>query len=130
VIAFDLLEHFSKTEVVRFGEQVCRVLKAGGKWLLHVPNGESPFAGRMRYWDFTHELAFTAESLSQLLLSCGFRSVSCFEDSPVPHGVKSAVRWLLWKMIRGILRAYIAVESGDAGKRCIFTQNLVAVAVK
>ncbi len=48
----------------------------------------------------------------------------------VAHGLKSAVRWLLWRVIRMILRMYLAVETGDTGVRTILTRNLLAVAVK
>lgn len=130
VVSFDVVEHFRKDELLSFVDEVRRVLRPGGRWIIHTVNGESPFFGRIRYGDFTHEMAFTRESMSQLLLSSGFERVQCFEDTPVPHGVKSSVRWLLWKGIRGGLRLWLAVETGDSGRSAIFTQNLLAVATK
>ncbi len=130
VVALDVLEHFSKAEILGLVDAVQRVLRPGGSWLLHVPNGESPFFGAIRYGDLTHELAFTRDSMSQLLLASGYTSVRCFEDEPVPHGVKSAVRWLLWKAIRAGLRLYAAAETGDSGRDAVFTRNLLAVAIK
>ena len=130
VIAFDLLEHFTKDELLVLVDRVARVLKSGGKFLIHVPNGESPFGGRVRYADFTHELAFTRESLSQLLNACGFSQIHCYEDLLVPHGILSGSRWLMWKFIRGILRFYLAVETGQIDAGMIFSQNLLCVAVK
>ena len=38
---------------------MCRALKPGGRWILHTANAESPFYGRVRYGDITHEQAFT-----------------------------------------------------------------------
>jgi len=130
VIAFDILEHFTKDELLVLVDRVARVLKSGGKFLIHVPNGESPFGGRVRYADFTHELAFTRESLSQLLNACGFSQIHCYEDLLVPHGILSGSRWLMWKFIRGILRFYLAVETGQIDAGMIFSQNLLCVAVK
>lgn len=130
VIAFDVIEHFTRDELLPFVDAVHRVLKPGGRWIIHVPNGESPFGSRMRYWDLTHELAFTRTSLAQLLLASGFSEVRCFEDKPVVHGAKSALRWSLWQGFRGLLRLYIAAETGDAGGQHIFSQNLLAVACK
>jgi len=72
VVAFDVIEHFTRNELLPFVDQVRRVLKPGGRWIIHVPNGESPFFGTIRYGDLTHEMAFTRTSLSQLLLSSGF----------------------------------------------------------
>jgi len=34
--------------------------------------------------------------------SSGFSDVECFEDEPIPHGLKSGVRWFPWKGIRGM----------------------------
>jgi len=98
--------------------------------IIHAPNGASPFGGRIRYGDFTHELAFTQESLRQVARVCGFSQVWCYEDQPVPHGLKSGLRWLLWKCLRGVLRGYLAVETGSLDPGVILTQNLFCIAVK
>jgi SAM-dependent methyltransferase len=130
VVFFDLLEHFSKAELIPLVDLVYRVLKPAGRWIIHTPNAESPFGMRSRYCDLSHELAFTRMSLSQLLLSSGFSQVDCYEDEPVPHGVKSAGRLLLWRCIRSLLRLYLAAETGDTSREAIFSQNFLAVARK
>jgi 2-polyprenyl-3-methyl-5-hydroxy-6-metoxy-1,4-benzoquinol methylase len=130
IITFDVIEHFTKAELLPLVDEVLRVLKSGGSWIIHTPNGESPFAGRMRYGDLTHELIFTQSSIAQLLLSSGYRRVQSFEDAPTPHGVKSAIRWLLWKIIRGALRFYLASETGSSGKESVFTMNFITVGWK
>jgi cyclopropane fatty-acyl-phospholipid synthase-like methyltransferase len=104
VVAFDLIEHFTKDELIGLVDEVRRVLKPGGRWIIHTPNAESPFGSRMLFGDFTHELAFTRTSVSQILLSSGFSKVGCHEDRPVPHGLKSVGRLILWQCIRAILR--------------------------
>ncbi len=129
IVAFDVIEHFTKDELVLFVDEVNRVLSKGGKWIIHTPNGESPFAGRIRFGDFTHEQAFTRTSIAQLLIASGFSRITCYEDAPIPHGIKSAVRWILWKIFRGGLKVFIATETGSLDD-CIFSQNLLAVAVK
>lgn len=130
VITFDVIEHLTKNELMALTDEVLRVLRTEGKWIIHAPNAESPMFGRIRYGDLTHEQAFTRTSLSQLLLSSGFSHVVCEEDAPRPHGVKSFVRWLLWRGIRAVLRVYLAVEVGSGERAAIFTQNLIAVATK
>ena len=107
IICFDVIEHFNKHEVFYLVDEVHRVLRPSGKWIIHTPNGESPFFGKVFFGDVTHEMAFTRTSISQLLKSSGFNDVSCYEDTPVPHGLKSAIRYFLWKCIRGILRFYL-----------------------
>jgi 2-polyprenyl-3-methyl-5-hydroxy-6-metoxy-1,4-benzoquinol methylase len=130
VIAFDLIEHLTRDELLRVVDDVRRVLRRGGRWLVHTPNGESPFVGRIRYGDLTHEQAFTRNSLSQLLLSSGFARVEFHEDVPVVHGAASALRYVVWRVIRAGLRVYVAAETGSTERDAVFTQNLLAVAWK
>ncbi len=130
VIAFDVIEHFSKEELLPLIDEVRRVLAPGGRWLIHVPNGESPFHGRIRYGDFTHENIFTRTSLAQVLLASGFTAVRSFEDKPVVHGLKSLLRRVLWTGIRAALLVYLAAETGSFDRGTILTQNFLAVATR
>jgi hypothetical protein len=84
----------------------------------------------MRFWDLAHELAFTRTSIAHLLHSSSFSEVRCYEDEPILHGVKSLVRWSLWKGFRAVLRLYPAAETGDTGREAIYSQNFLTVAVK
>jgi hypothetical protein len=111
-------------------DQVFRVLSANGKWIIHVPNGESPFVGASLFGDITHETAFTRKSLTQLMSMAGFTRVKCFEDTPIPHGAKSFMRLVLWKLLRLILWGIVAVETGNTTRDKIFSQNLLAVVMK
>ncbi|MEE3331772.1 MAG: class I SAM-dependent methyltransferase, partial [Myxococcota bacterium] len=129
VLAFDVLEHFGRDELIPLVDAVHRVLRPGGRWLIHAPNGESPFFGSIRYGDLTHELAFTRLSLSQLMLASGFSSLDAFEDEPVVHGMKSAGRGAMWALLRAAMRIYTAAETGETSGH-VFTRNLLAVAIK
>ncbi|AEB09506.1 class I SAM-dependent DNA methyltransferase [Desulfobacca acetoxidans] len=127
ITAFDVLEHFTKAEVMEILDQVYTALHPGGLFLLRTPNGEGPFAGRYFYGDFTHEVCFTRHSLAQVLRAAGFAEMSFYEVAPLPHGVKSTIRFLLWHVIKGCLWFYQAVETGGWRDRHIFTQNIMAV---
>lgn len=129
VVAYDVIEHLTKDELIDMADQVARVLKPGGRWIIHAPNGLSPFCGVMAYGDLTHEQAFTPESLTQLFLACGFREASFHEDPPAAHGLISAVRAVLWRVVRQLFRFALVVETGMPQYR-VFTMNLIAVAVK
>ena len=128
VVVFDVIEHFGKEELLPIVDAVHRVLRPGGIWVIHVPNCEGPFGAYSRYSDFTHELAFSRFSLSQLLRASGFAPVVCYEDRPVPHGPISAMRAVGWMIIRTALLAYVAVETGSWDRGAVFTQNMLAVA--
>lgn len=130
VICFDVIEHLTRAELLPLVDEVLRVLKPGGRWLIHSPNAESPFFGRIRYGDLTHELAFTRTSIGQLLFSSGFASVACYEDTPIVHGILSAGRWVVWKSVRAMLRLWLAAETGRLREPAIFSQNFLVVAFK
>jgi SAM-dependent methyltransferase len=130
VVSFDVIEHLTREELIEVIDEVHRVLAPAGRWIVHVPNAESPFFGRIRYGDPTHETAFTRESITTLLLASGFRGVECFESAPVRHSLRGWVRWALWKAIRAGLRLYLAAETGDTGRRSLFTQNMLVVAAR
>jgi len=126
LIARDLFEHLTKEDTLE-ALTLCReALRPGGALLLQVPNGESPFAGRIIYGDFTHETAFTQASLSQVLRAAGFDSVACHPVRPVVYGVKSWLRAVVWRLVEGLLVTAIVAEVGPV--RPIVTQNLLAVA--
>jgi SAM-dependent methyltransferase len=128
-ISFDVIEHLDRDEILAFTDEIVRVLKPGGRWIVHVPNGASPFAGAALYSDLTHEMAFTAESVTQLALSSGFSAVEFAEDEPVAHGLKSALRLVAWRAIRAALRFYLRAETGAVGHP-VLTQNFLAVLTK
>ncbi|WP_406699007.1 class I SAM-dependent methyltransferase [Singulisphaera sp. Ch08] len=129
IIAFDLIEHLTKQELLTLAEEVWRTLKPGGRWIIHTPNAGSPFFGTIRYGDYTHEQAFTTSSINQVLIASRFSRVTCFEDVPIPHGLKSTIRSLAWRVIRLGLRFYVAAETGNANGH-IFSQNFLVVAIK
>jgi SAM-dependent methyltransferase len=130
IILFDLYHYFSPDEQFAIADDVRRALKPGGRFILHVPNGEALFATRMRYWDYLAAGAFTRASIAQVLRTCGFSDVTCFEDTPAVHGAVSLVRAVSWKLIRGVARFVLAAETGETGREAIFSQCLLAVACK
>jgi 2-polyprenyl-3-methyl-5-hydroxy-6-metoxy-1,4-benzoquinol methylase len=128
ITSFDLLEHLSKTEVVEMAREIFRVLSRDGIWIVHTVNAESPFFGRVLYGDYTHEQAFTKRSILQLALAFGFTKVSCYEDKPIVHGIKSFFRRILWSGARFVFRAIHSIETGEIDG--IFSQNFLAVIYK
>jgi SAM-dependent methyltransferase len=130
VVVFDVIEHFCKEEVLEIMDQVYRVLRPGGRLIVHAPNAEGIFGSRIFWSDFTHEMAFTREGLRQLTCASGFGSIEFSEDLPVVHGVKSLIRRVLWAGLRSIFRLAYMAETGDSGAGLILTQNLLAVANK
>lgn len=130
VVAFDVIEHFKKDELIDLVDAVQRVLKPNGRWIIHTPNARSPFVGVIRYGDYTHEQAFTEASLTQVLKSSGFREVSFSECRPLVYGVKSFIRLMMWCVTRLLLTVVNAAETGSLERNAVWTRNLYAVAYK
>jgi SAM-dependent methyltransferase len=126
VIAFDVIEHLMREELLSWATEVRRTLKAGGRWIVHVPNAASPFGSRVRYSDLTHELAFTRESIGQLAQLAGFSGWMVFEDRPAVHGFLSAMRRGIWALGRLPFVLLFAAETGEY-RNAILSQNMVAV---
>jgi 2-polyprenyl-3-methyl-5-hydroxy-6-metoxy-1,4-benzoquinol methylase len=112
VILRNVLEHFRKDEIIPLLQRCRASLRPSGAMLLQVPNGQSPFFGRIFHGDFTHEVAFTAASLGQILGVCRFSEWSFHPVRPVFGG---RIRWLRrwrWLAVERWYRFLLASEVG------------------
>jgi cyclopropane fatty-acyl-phospholipid synthase-like methyltransferase len=123
VLAIDILEHLTRREVMEVLDAVRRVLKPGGRCIAHVPNSDGLYGMRIRYGDFTHELAFNPSSARQVFRVAGFREVRCFEDKPRVHGFLSLARRIIWDVGTLPARLLLAAETGATG--AVLSQNMM-----
>lgn len=131
LIAIDVIEHFTKVELSDLADEFYRVLKKDGIIITHQPNAESPFGNSIRYGDFTHELAFTRSSISQIFLSSGFEDVISYEDKPIRHGLKSNIRYFLWEyFVRPSYKFLLIVETGGVDSDIVLTKNFLTIVKK
>lgn len=124
----DVIEHFEKKELVMLLKAVKEALVPNGKLIIQAPNAESPFFGRIRYGDITHELAFCESSLRQLMNIVGLKASRCYSCGPEYTRIRKLPRYLLWKLIERTYQFLLKVESGPGFK--IVTQNIILVAEK
>lgn len=126
----DVLEHFTKQEITETFPLYYKALRKNGRIIIQVPNAASPLFGRIRYGDFTHELAFCESSLQQLLRVMGFGDTKCHPTYAAPpiRGVKSLIRFISWKLVEAFYQFLIFGETGC--RRSIVTESIIAVAVK
>ncbi len=131
IFARDIIEHFSKKEVFEILSLCFQSLKDNGRMIIQVPNAESPFGGRNRYGDFTHEVAFTAVSMSQLLHVVGFDNVRVFPQEPTlwPDPM-SIIRFVLWQFVKAFYKFLLYVELGELSRVSIVSLNIIVVATK
>ena len=98
ILLMDILEHNSRPMLIALLDEVYRVLRPGGKCILHVPNAEGLYGMRILFSDLTHELAFTSRSIQQLFSAIGFEQIRCHEDKPIAHNLPSLVRRIIWDL--------------------------------
>ena len=72
VVALDVLEHFEAAEALRLLQAVRGRLAEGGRVVLKVPNGGSPWGMPYQYGDLTHRTVFAPISIRQLADAAGF----------------------------------------------------------
>ena len=114
ISAFNFLEHLPKEAARDVLMESRRILRPGGTLVAMVPNAISPFSGITRYWDITHEWAFSPNNFQQLAALVGFcPEVEFRECGPVPHGMVSGIRFLLWRLIHLGIAGWLLVELAD-----------------
>jgi SAM-dependent methyltransferase len=125
ISAMNILEHLKKDELLTVLSESKRVLRPRGTLIALVPNALSPFGSSTRYWDMTHEWAFTPGNFHQLATLTGFAERIDFRECrPVPHGPFSALRYLLWQGLRALIAAWLLIEVGTARER-VYTMNML-----
>jgi 2-polyprenyl-3-methyl-5-hydroxy-6-metoxy-1,4-benzoquinol methylase len=113
ITALNLVEHLPKASLPDFFKEVRRVLKSGGSFIAMIPNAISPFGASTRYWDLTHETAFTPNNFRQLAALVGLSPrVDFRECAPVPHGPVSTLRYVLWQGLRAGIASWFLIEGG------------------
>ena len=130
IIAFDILEHLTRPELLAASREIARTLKPGGRLIIRVPNGGSAYSGQIYWSDLTHERLFTREAFNQLLKPLGFGLIEAVEIPPVGvHGLKSGLQAAVWHMFRALTVLRIASETGQL-RGHILTANLHVIAHK
>jgi len=125
VSAFDFVEHLARNDAFALLRDARRVLRPGGLMFIKVPNAASPHTGEIFFSDLTHESMWTPASMAQLAALAGFARCEVREVPPVPHGIRSSVRYVLWKCVRYVRRLVNAVETGSLGPDVITRVMLV-----
>jgi len=115
VLAFDVLEHMPKAELIGVLAALQQALLPGGVLVGTVPNANHAFSGRMMHSDFTHELAFTEHSLAYVLRNAGFSVLEILEEDQV---METVARFTMRDLLRRCFRTLRRLEAwAEFGKR-------------
>jgi SAM-dependent methyltransferase len=124
IYALNILEHLDKEQLSAVLENAARILKPSGYLVAVTPNAGSPFGAMTRYWDITHQIAYTPSSIRQIGLLCGFTGFAFRECGPRPHGIVSGIRYILWQFIRLKIKIRLLIELAST-KEGIYTADML-----
>lgn len=102
----DVLEHIPKPQVLDLLISLKDALADGGIVIIQTPNMQTPDASLYRYYDFTHEVGYTEQSLYQILQTAGFSKIDFFGFEYLDDSFKSKIHFIirkiywLWVMIK------------------------------
>ncbi|MFM1899044.1 MAG: hypothetical protein RL577_1284 [Bacteroidota bacterium] len=128
VLAADIIEHFTKDELVDLLQVIKGSLKKNGKLILRTPNMDSSLASVFAHGDFTHENRLNASSLEQVLLAVGFSQVEIHSSDMSAQSVAKEClrRPLYW--IHVLLQKATLFATGRSTKGVLFSPNMIAIA--
>ncbi|RLA07956.1 MAG: hypothetical protein DRQ51_04265 [Gammaproteobacteria bacterium] len=121
---FDVLEHFTKEEIVELLPLLQKILNNNGTLIVRVPNGEAMLNGSIMYGDFTHETFFTSKSLQQIFNIFNFSNTKIYPIYPIRHGIKSTIRYYGYKFYELIYKIGVIFETGG-GQQFYFNQKYI-----
>lgn len=128
ITGMDIIEHFSKDELVDILQLIRSRLKPGAVTLFRTPNLDAPFASVFAYGDFTHETFLNASSAQQVFLATGFSSVRVYSSH---MHVKGSFKKFLRRILVTIHLFFYESQlfaSGRSTKNIVFSPNLIIVA--
>ena len=128
IVAIDVVEHFTKAELLELLHKVHFALKPNGTFLFQTPNGGGLLSNSVVYGDMTHSTILSVDSIRQLLRLVGFNEMQFFETGPVAKNAAGFIRVVLWQFIRAMANALRMVETGRPQQ--IWTQNVICCARK
>ncbi len=124
----DIIEHFTKDELVELLQTIQSKLKPGGKAIFRTPNLDAPFASIFANGDFTHENYLNASSAQQVHLACGFKKVIVY---PSKMNIQKPIKEILRKCIASpvFLSYKLSIfASGRSTQNVLFSPNMIIVA--
>ncbi|MBU1130835.1 class I SAM-dependent methyltransferase [Patescibacteria group bacterium] len=106
IILNDVIEHQEKEKIIPLLKLFRASLKTSGRLIIKTNNAAALTGCRMRFEDFTHELAFTEYSLRQALRAAGFKKITIqpfiFPRNSWPRKLRALAQWLVnscWRAV-------------------------------
>lgn len=130
LLGMDIIEHFTKDELVELLLHIRKFLKPGGKAIFRTPNLDAPMATAFANGDFTHENYLNASSAEQVMLACGFSEVNVLPSYMNTYSpIKEILRKFFWAIVK--LRCKVALfATARSSKNILLTPNMLILVRK
>ncbi|MBR9860351.1 class I SAM-dependent methyltransferase [bacterium] len=125
IVGVDIIEHFTKDELVEFLIQCKKALNPGGSLVFRTPNMDAHFASVYAHADFSHEVFLNKSSAKQVMAACGFHKVEVFPSMIYNrNGLKESLRKIMWSVSQTFFKISL-FASGRTWDDVVFTPNLI-----
>ncbi len=129
ITIFDVVEHLGPQATFDAMALIRQKLIPGGRLIVHLPNGLSPFVGHVFWGDITHEWCLTPQSARTLCALHDFSAFDAAEHLGAEQNIKGRSRSAAWHLIKCVYRTLNFVETGCCGGK-IWTRNFAFKADK
>jgi SAM-dependent methyltransferase len=128
LLGMDIIEHFTKDELVDLLQNIQKSLTPGGIAIFRTPNLDAFISSAFAHGDFTHENYMNASSAQQVCLACGFDQVSVlpglmFIENPIKEWLRKCASMLV--KLRFKLYLFATARSS---KQVLWSPNMIVVA--
>lgn len=125
ITGIDIIEHFSKDELVEVLLCVKNSLKSNGIAIFRTPNMDAPFATLFSNGDFTHENYLNYSSANQLMLSMGFKDIEVSNSVMETQGfLKELFRKFTWFFMKIFIKLLI-FSTARTTRAMVYSPNLI-----
>lgn len=129
ITGIDIIEHFTKDELVQLLTGIRESLTPGGIAIFRTPNMDAPYATIFANGDFTHENYLNSSSAKQVMRNCGFSETEVLSSRIfIQNPIKEIIRKMVWAALR--MRIKLELFASGRSSNIILTPNLVIRVVR
>ena len=130
IILLDVVEHFTKTELVELLSLIFQALKPGGSVIARTMNMDSPIASVFAFGDFSHDVFLNKSSATQLFIACGLSRIEVLPGYiSSTNIVKAFFQNWFWAAM-WVQRRLWLFASGMSSQHVLLSPNLIVRAFR
>lgn len=128
LLGMDIIEHFTKDELVDLLQNIRKSLKPGGVAIFRTPNLDAFLSSVFANGDFTHENYMNASSAQQVCLACGFTQVQVLPGvMKIENPLKEMLRKCAAMVVQLRFKLYL-FATARSSKNVLWSPNMIVEA--